>query len=72
MTIASSHILSWPPQGTEDGPESDSTLAISPEECPYIVVSADATASVGAIAEQKDEDASFGEELLGALGWPSE
>lgn len=63
MTIASSNILSWPPQDPEYASES-STLVISPEECPYPVVSPDATEYVRLIEEQNREYALLGEKLL--------
>ena len=64
MTIASSQILNWPPEDPEYGSESDSTLVISLEECPYIVVSPDATEYVRLIKEQNREYELLGEKLL--------
>ena len=67
MSIAKPQTLNWLPPDAEQVSESDGTLAISPEEFPYIVVSADATDYVTLIAEQRDEYAPFGEELLGEV-----
>lgn len=64
MTIAGSHILPSPLQVAEYRSASDSTLAISPEEPQYTIVSAEATDYITPSGERGDEYAPSAEELL--------
>lgn len=55
MTTAHSHTALWPPPVAEYSNESDGTLMIPSEECPYFVVLPDTTDYAKAIEEEKRE-----------------
>ena len=63
MTTACLQPVLWPPQDAEDSNESDGTLTVPPEECPYVVTAPDTTDYAQMIEEQKRE---YEKELLGA------